>query len=352
MRHHYHYHHQFTFNERKFKLLGVPLLTLFIVVVINKNINCVSGGFWLDFFITLFFTSSIWGGCLKVVKKFQIKFPQLHQTKKRILHEFVFCMITMTIITSVLDLIFYFIFKAEGRPLFMADNYLLGGVATAFVLSVYEGLYFFEKYQEALVTTEELKKSNLQSQFDSLKNQVNPHFLFNSLNTLASLIEEDKNASVKFVQKMSSVYRYLLQSNEKELTTVGTELEFINSYIFMLKTRFGESLKVEIDISDEYKDFLVTPLTLQLLVENAVKHNVVSSENPLIIKIFVDDEKRLVVSNVLQRKTHLVKSNGVGLKNIMQRYELLGKRKVEVVEAENRFEVKVPLMESANQIKQ
>lgn len=347
MRHHYHHHHQFTFNERKFKLLGVPLLTLFIVVVINKNVNCIAGIFWLDFFITLIFTSTIWGGCLKVIKRLQRKFPQLEQTKRRILFEFIFSMVTMAVITSILDIVFHFIFKDEGRPLFMVDNYLIGGVATAFVLSVYEGLYFFEKYQEALVTTEELKKSNLQSQFDSLKNQVNPHFLFNSLNTLASLIEEDKNASVKFVQKMSTVYRYLLQSNEKELTTIGKELEFIQSYIFMLKTRFDESLKVEIQIADEYKDYLVTPLTLQLLVENAVKHNVVSNENPLVIKIFVDDEKKLVVSNVLQRKTHLVKSNGVGLKNIMQRYELLGKRKVEVIVTEKRFEVKVPLMEAA-----
>ncbi|MBK7854243.1 MAG: histidine kinase [Bacteroidetes bacterium] len=291
------------------------------------------------------FTSTIWGGCLKVIKRLQRKFPQLEQTKRRILFEFIFSMVTMAVITSILDIVFHFIFKDEGRPLFMVDNYLIGGVATAFVLSVYEGLYFFEKYQEALVTTEELKKSNLQSQFDSLKNQVNPHFLFNSLNTLASLIEEDKNASIKFVQKMSTVYRYLLQSNEKELTTIGKELEFIQSYIFMLKTRFDESLKVEIQIADEYKDYLVTPLTLQLLVENAVKHNVVSNENPLVIKIFVDDEQKLVVSNVLQRKTHLVKSNGVGLKNIMQRYELLGKRKVEVIVTEKRFEVKVPLME-------
>lgn len=343
MRHHYHQHHQFTFNELKFKLLGVPLLTLFIVVVINKNVNCIAGDFWLDFFITLAFTSSIWGGCLKVIKRLQQKFPQLQQTKRRILFEFIFCMITMAVITSILDVIFYFIFKDDGRPLFMADNYLIAGIATSFVLSVYEGLYFFEKYQQALITTEELKKSNLQSQFDSLKNQVNPHFLFNSLNTLASLIEEDKDASVKFVQKMSSVYRYLLQSNDKELTTVGKELEFIQSYIFMLKTRFEESLKTEVSINEQYLDYLISPLTLQLLVENAVKHNVVSNDSPLVIKIFVDDEKKLNVTNVLQKKIHLVKSNGVGLKNIIQRYELLGAGKVEVIETEKEFIVKVPL---------
>ena len=180
-----------------------------------------------------------------------------------------------------------------------------------------------EKLTKANTQLLKLQKENLQSQFEMLKQQVNPHFLFNSLNVLTSLIKVDPDLAEVFTERLSKVYRYVLENKEKDLITLGTELEFIKSYSFLLDIRFSGKLFVEIDIDEKYLENLVVPMVLQLLVENAVKHNTFSKKNPLKISLTVDNDNFLTVVNNLQnRKTQMV-STGVGLVNISKRYALL-----------------------------
>jgi len=174
---------------------------------------------------------------------------------------------------------------------------------------------------------------------------VNPHFLFNSLNSLSSLINEDPEKAEKFLDEMSKVYRYLLRTNEEGLTTLESEMQFIQSYFHMLKTRYGEGLDMETNIDDHYMNYQIPPLTLQMLVENAVKHNMIMKNNPLKILIMTTNSGKLIVSNNLQRKDRMVSSNRVGLTNIVNKYRLMKKEEISVRDDGKEFAVVVPLIQ-------
>jgi len=188
-----------------------------------------------------------------------------------------------------------------------------------------------------------LQEENIISQFESLKAQVNPHFLFNSLNVLSSLIYIDRDRASKFVRQLSKVYRYVLDHKDRDTITVSEELPFIESYIFLLKTRFDQNLIVNIDIPERFRERKVVPMVVQLLIENAIKHNVVSKTKPLTVDIFVENDC-LVIDNNLQLKSSTERSSNIGLNNIRKRYEYLTTRKVEINENDEHFTVKIPLM--------
>jgi sensor histidine kinase YesM len=211
--------------------------------------------------------------------------------------------------------------------------------------SLNEGAAFFEKWRRMVDEAENLKKENLQSQLEGLKGQVNPHFLFNSLNSLSSLISEDPEKAEKFLDEMSKVYRYLLRTNEEGLTTLESEMQFIYSYFHMLKTRYGDGLDMETNIDDHYMNYQIPPLTLQMLVENAVKHNMIMKNNPLKILIMTTNSAKLIVSNNLQRKDRMVSSNRVGLANIVNKYRLMKKEEISVRDDGKEFAVVVPLIQ-------
>jgi PAS domain S-box-containing protein len=189
-----------------------------------------------------------------------------------------------------------------------------------------------------------LQKENLQSQFDVLKQQVNPHFLFNSLNVLTSLIRIEPELAEKFTEHLSKVYRYVLENKDNELVPLATELDFLDAYIFLLNIRFMEKIRVQIDISEEKKVLHVIPLAMQLLIENAIKHNSMSKKSPLNIHIFIDESGRLnVVNNLQERESHM-SSTGVGLKNIQNRYRLLNNTECIFEKTKDKFIAIIPLV--------
>jgi len=190
-------------------------------------------------------------------------------------------------------------------------------------VSVYELLYSLSAWKRLAVETEALKRENLLSQLESLKEQVKPHFLFNSLSTLIGLIDEDRERAKTFVEELAYVYRYLLQSSEQVLIPLAEELAFIRAYYFLLKTRFEDRLHLDIRVSEEAGRQLLPPLTLQLLVENAVKHNQVSADSPLLISIRDEGPDRMVVTNTLRRKPSAVPSTGKGIAHLTTKYTLL-----------------------------
>ncbi|GAB4014254.1 histidine kinase [Spirosoma sp. KCTC 42546] len=200
------------------------------------------------------------------------------------------------------------------------------------------------EFLEADLALQRMQQEKTEMQMRALQSQINPHFLFNGLNTLSSLIDESPTQAGEFVDELSNVYRYLLRSNENELTTLRIELRFINSYFHLLRTRFGRSVSLEVAVDEAYMETLLPPLTLQLLVENAVKHNVVLSQSPLRIRIRSTDTQQLVVENSLQRKTLRVESNGVGLSNISVKYRLLNQPAPIIEEWDGWFQVTLPLL--------
>ena len=198
---------------------------------------------------------------------------------------------------------------------------------------------------EAELAVQRLEGEKMAVQLRAMQAQVNPHFLFNSLNTLSSLIDESPRQAGDFVDELSSVYRYLLRANETPLTTLRDELAFIQSYYHLLKTRHGRGLHLDLRVAEQHLDAQLPPLTLQLLVENAVKHNVVLPDQPLTIRIFTDPAGQLVVENNLQRKNTRVLSNGVGLSNILTQYRMLGQPMPIVSDEAGRFAVTLGLVE-------
>ncbi len=211
-------------------------------------------------------------------------------------------------------------------------------------IGIYEGSYLFIQWRKTNLEKEALLRMQWQGRFEVLKNQVNPHFLFNSLNTLSSLISENPNLAEAFVDDMASVYRYLLQTNERELTPLRKELDFIDSYYYLLKTRYGSGIALQVAVREEEKDALLPPLTLQMLVENAVKHNTMLPEQPLKIRIETTDGF-LQIKNTLQRKNVRVESNHVGLSNIASKYKLLKQPSPIIEEKDGQFIVTLPLLQ-------
>jgi len=220
-------------------------------------------------------------------------------------------------------------------------------VLVVFIITIIDwGLYLLESWRNSLAEIERFRKERIEFQFEMLRNQVNPHFLFNSLNTASSLIYENQDSASKFVKQLAKVYRYVLEQQSKELVTLHEEMQFISSFIYLLELRFANNLKVEMHIDESYSKYLVLPMGLQLLVENALKHNIVSAKKPLYLEIFIENEGKeyLVVRNNLQRKTQTEYSSQLGLSNIVNRYAFLTEKPVIIDESSERFTVKLPLV--------
>lgn len=200
-----------------------------------------------------------------------------------------------------------------------------------------------KKTSKKEVVEQKLIAKSANAQFESLKNQLDPHFLFNSLNVLSSLIDENPRQAQKFTASMSKIYRYVLEQKDKELVTVEDELEFAKTYCELLKTRFEDSVDFVFDVKKEdYRRFVV-PLSLQLLLENCIKHNFATSSKPLIIKIYSENDN-LCIENNLQVREQIKESSGIGLANIVQRYALLTKKNVFIEKSEDYFKVKLPIL--------
>ncbi len=205
-------------------------------------------------------------------------------------------------------------------------------------------LYFFGEYRRQWSEAEELRRHNEQAQLQLIKSQVNPHFLFNNLNVLSGMVIRDNPEANRFIEAFSKVYRYILNNQQKELVELRSELEFIQPYLFLLQKRFGEGLSVTIDIPEQYQNRHVVPAALQMLIENAIKHNVVSRNRPLHILIRAGADDTLLVQNNLQPRLMKEPSTQIGLMNIRKRYEGISGRSVMVHRNNDRFEVNLPLL--------
>lgn len=248
-----------------------------------------------------------------------------------------------TLITYFIIIFPSFFFNPEISTMLRIIGYLFYFLVAAVMNLIYFGVIYFFNWKENLVSLANMQREQATVKYDALKNQLNPHFLFNALTSLNSLIFESQQLASDYLQQLSKVFRYVLQHKEKETVSVATEINFISNYIYLLKTRFGDAIEIAIDIRQEFMDKEIVPVTLQILIENAVKHNIVCHEEPLVISISAD-EHYIDVTNNLHKKNLVETSNKQGLKNLKTLYQYLAKAPLEIIETSNTFSVKIPLI--------
>jgi two-component system LytT family sensor kinase len=302
---------------------------------------------WLYSFPVIYVQGFVsWWLHIIVMNGLRIRFPNIHQTTKRLVL-LAFAHITMVSLTYIILFYSYDASNFLGYHLNWSQLRLAlySGVGlTMIATTMWEADFTLTQWKESLTEKGKFEQLTLQQEFDTLKSQVNPHFLFNCFNTLSSLISEDKKQAEAFLNELSKVYRYLLRNNEDGLSTLQTEIRFIESYYQLLKTRHGDAVQLKIETDKRYDQFLLPSLSLQMLVENAVKHNVLSKNVPLTIDIFTTAGNKLIVSNNLQVRSVKGPSNRIGLDNIKAKYELLNQPGFQVLQARKSFSVVLPLL--------
>lgn len=336
-------------NDKWYRIIGIPLIALVSNIVFYYDMNEKHGfSFWTDYFYTLFTAMLLWEVNRLVIIYTRRRFSSYRQSRERIMWTAIGIVVTTVFIITLISF-FYDITDWWGYD-YRLKNYLYNNFAAltycVIIGGIYEGTYYFRKWKHVELKAEMLKKENLQSQLESLKQQVNPHFLFNSLNTLSFLMRKDVDRAELFLDELSKVYRYLLQNNEDGLIALEKELQFIQSYIHLLTTRYGNAIQVQLHVGPQYLQYGIPSLTLQLLIENAVKHNVIDTEAPLVIQIYTNEEGQLTVQNNIQRKILKLPSNKVGLTNIAAKYKLLDQKEIEITETAETFTVQLPLLKN------
>ena len=249
---------------------------------------------------------------------------------------------TFGLVFAVGQLLYGFSWEENLNPLKL--NIIYAGLISLFFHLLNAIFFFFQEYKSHWAEVEALRKSSTQAQLQLMRSQINPHFLFNNLNVLSGMVIRDNPDANRFIEEFSKVYRYVLSSQDKELVDLRSELDFIQPYLFLLGKRFDAGLKVSIDVSAESKRLYVIPIALQMLIENAIKHNIVSPSKPLHIQIHANGNQSLVVRNNLQLRQAEEPSTQIGLKNIRHRYELISGRDVIIRRTEQSFEVELPLL--------
>lgn len=331
-------------REVHIRWIGIPIIAFISMLADPEHMSTNSRLFVYS--ISFCFTAVYWNGACFFIFYFRRKFPQISSTTKRLLFSGIGILFWMTVGGIPLKLIFGL---AAFNELFSPGEHMaylpFNLIAATVVTLSYEAFYFFEKWKVTIQQNEELKNRQIRTQYEVLQNQMSPHFLFNSLNTLTTIIPENPESAVTFTEKLSDVYRYILQNKDRELVPLQEELEFVKSYLFLLRIRYPDNLTFTFNIEKKYHHLSLPPLTLQMLAENSIKHNVVSKAKPLHIDIYIENGTSVVVKNNLQKKDSLDKSTKTGLDNIRKRYAILGGKEIDIITSAASFMVAVPLID-------
>ncbi|WP_312902039.1 2TM domain-containing protein [Chryseobacterium taichungense] len=324
----------------------------FFVFTDEKSVE----NFMLTIVISFMYSFILWTGNALINDFLNKKFPWSEATTKRAILSIISILIANVIMVYFCNYMNFVVFqKSATTEEYFSGKYNFTNWFTINIALLISAFLHAKGFMEELkktskkeVVEQKLIAKSANAQFESLKNQLDPHFLFNSLNVLSSLIDENPKQAQKFTASMSKIYRYVLEQKDKELVTVEDELEFAKTYCELLKTRFEDSVDFVFDVKAENYRKLVVPLSLQLLLENCIKHNFATSSKPLVIKIFSENDT-LCIENNLQVREQIKESSGIGLSNIVQRYALLTKRNVFIEKSEDYFKVKLPILSAKPQ---
>ncbi|MFT4759004.1 MAG: two-component system LytT family sensor kinase [Paraglaciecola sp.] len=331
------------FNDFWITIIGILVLSFIIPpIFFGENLSKGLKPFLGSVMITLYFSTIYWLGTRFILLKIRQKYQHFEDASKRIMLQVLLAIGYAFFASNISKELLCFLIGNED------ESVPLSGVFAPYItillmIAVYESIYFYYQLKLSIQEKEEVRRAQLRSELEGLRNQVNPHFLFNSLNTLMNIVAEDQNLAISFLKRLSKVYRYVLDNRREQLIPLSTEMEFMESYIFLQKERFQSNLNIEMNVPSAYLNHQIIPLAMQILFENAIKHNIVSSKKPLTIRVFVVDEK-LVIENNLQRKNTVMPGTQVGLENVKTRYRIFTEREVEILETELAFRVALPLI--------
>ena len=337
-------------RDRLVVLLGVPLISLVMVLTSGSQACRSVPVFLVSWAISLLYTLVLGLGNRHIWHWLQRRFPRVEQTKRRLWLLGAGSILYTSAATVGLTLVL-----AQVIPGFGHFSWVTLLIAAAINLIptlvgqlVYESRHFFQQWEENLLRADHLARASTQAQLDALQSQLDPHFLFNNLNTLAALIEPGNAPAQQFVEQLADVYRYVLLAQGQPTVPLADEIAFVETYLALHKVRFRDNLVVEMDLSPAALARRVAPLSVQLLVENALKHNVASRQHPLHLSLRTAGETPdyILVENTLRpRSAGLAPGTGTGLANVRQRYQLLGTPQPVEVEAQaDKFVVKLPLL--------
>lgn len=345
--------HTEIYKNREFKIFRLSLWQLFIPLISGIVITLFSypRGFLSVRFIPFLIIYSLCLGvpCMKIYEYIEWKLErQLQWLVKPNKRFFLSVFLELTVGILILFIINWFIFvviqKQEISFLISKTSeglkYLI--FLTIAGILIINSFHFFRSWKQAAVNEEKLKIEKLAIEYEALKNQVNPHFLFNSLTALSSLVYKDQEKAIAFIGELSSVYRYVLESREREIVDFQTEKKFLESVLYLNQIRYENSLQVKINLSGETDKYII-PMALQMLLENAIKHNAISVNRPLKVEIF-EEEGFIVVKNNMQPKKSEIVTNKIGLENIKSRYKYLSDKEVLVEKSDEEFIVKIPVL--------
>lgn len=343
---HYQY---FLFDDTKLLLYGIPIVALLApLLFLTVSLEVYLSKLPQIFIESIIYTVIICFALRKTLIALRRKFPDIDQTFQRVVWQFSVAVVLTFVICKTIGYTEKLFYKFCGLEDPFVPDFPVAFLAISFVtlsiMVLYEAIYFFKKFQKALKEKEELRVVHVQTQLDNLRNQINPHFLFNSLNTLMNLIPKHQERAMSYLDKLSKFYRYSVAKKENTTVSVRQELENAIIYADLLKERFGQNISFDIKNGvDESVEIL--PMTLQLLIENAVKHNVVSKSKPLHIDIYTSDGgDYMTVKNNLQPKIQAVTSTGMGLNNIKERFKYFTVKQMTCIKGDDYFEVNVPLI--------
>jgi two-component system LytT family sensor kinase len=335
-------------NDRWILIFGAPILGIIMAILpfllINKYLPTVN--LWTTIFISVAFSTICWIGCRHIVFTLWKIFPWDKKPRLHLIIEIcgIFLWVTLlSLIVSWWITVSFFHMEFTFTATFW-HNVLITNFIAFFVTTIHEGIFFYIQWKYNMQRSEELEKSTYEAQYENLRSQVNPHFLFNSLNTLAAQVECNPEA-VSFVENLSDFLRYSLSNTGRELVPLSEEILMISKYKYLQQSRFGQNLEINIDVDEKSLNYFIAPLALQMLVENAIKHNIISKDKPLTINIFNSNNNYISVENNLQKKIEPGRSTGIGLKNISNRYQYLTTRKVIYIESSLKYKVSIPLVE-------
>lgn len=321
-----------------------------ILILLNgtmENNLVFNSSFGIRFIYILLFTFTIGYANKFLFLFFDKLFVEDRFSVKRILIGFVSSYVSTLFVIFLLQIFKGVIIEERSFGQFFAKEnpgtYVFAIFMTFMIVLSFQAFYFFKAYNENKFKEQKIIAGTANAKFESLKNQIDPHFLFNSLNVLSSLIEENPENAQRFTTSLSKIYRYVLEQKDKDLVSVDEELAFAKTYMNLLKMRFENSLFYELPTANINPEAKVVPLSLQLLLENTVKHNVVSEQRPLHIRIYIEEDY-VVIQNNYQKKEVLQDRQGVGLQNIINRYGIISNRKVLIEQNEQTFRVKIPVL--------
>lgn len=328
--------------HKKTMLIGIPIIGIILTFPMSLGqYSLFSVEHFIDMVISSMVTGILWFSCMSVVKILWKKYPW---HLKPALHLGIEVPLIIAISIGLMTLM-AFAYSFTGRVIendTFVINVTLITILSLFLTTFHEALFFYYQWKYNFNKSAVLEKDNVIAQYETLKNQTNPHFLFNSLNTLLTFVEDNKVAS-SYIQNLSDFLRYTLKSKDSEIKLLRNEIKIVEKYFFLQKSRFGKNLNINIQVPEKYYHYSLPPLSLQILVENAIKHNIISTQKPLNINIFIKNEKFIVVEHNLQRKMD-VDSTNTGLLNIKTRYKFLSTESVHISNKNNKFTVELPLL--------